>query len=136
MNNTLYLIRGLPGSGKTTYAKSLLKDYPSLRHYEADMFFYKEGVYTFDPNKLHLAHNWCLISTDKALRESKSVIVSNTFTQLWEMKRYINLANSTNSDLIVMKAVGNYKSIHNVPEETLVKMKERWEDYNGESIIT
>ena len=105
-----------------------------MRHYEADMFFYNNGVYTFNPNKLHMAHQWCLISTDKALREGHSVIVSNTFTQLWEMEKYIKLARSLDCQLNVLKTTGDYKSIHNVPEETLIKMKDRWEDYKGEKI--
>jgi len=135
MNNELYLIRGLCGSGKSTYAKSLLKLYPTMSHYEADMYFYINGVYTFDHNKLHLAHRWCLNSTENDLKLGKTVIVSNTFTRLKELNPYIKLANIYNVTLNVLKATGNYKNIHNVPEETLIEMKERWQDYTGEQII-
>jgi predicted kinase len=134
MDNTLYLIRGLPGSGKSTHAKQLLKDNPTLSHYEADMHFYINGVYTFNPSKLHIAHQWCLNSTEKDIKEGKSVIVSNTFTQLWEMEKYIKLVKKYNTHLIVLKTIGDYKSIHNVPEEALIKMRNRWEDLKGEKI--
>ena len=41
---TLYIVRGLPGSGKSTFAHTL--DCPV---FEADMFFVNsEGVYNFD----------------------------------------------------------------------------------------
>ena len=136
MYSTLYVVRGVPGSGKSTYAKKLLKETPTLSHYEADMYFYINGVYTFNPNKLHMAHQWCLNSTEKDLKEGKSVIVSNTFTQLKELKPYINLSVKYEVNFFVLKAVGDYKSIHNVPEETLIKMRNRWEDYKPETIIS
>lgn len=39
----LVLIRGLPGSGKSTMAKVLAQ--VGYEHYEADMFFERDGVY-------------------------------------------------------------------------------------------
>jgi len=59
----LILVRGVSGSGKTTYAKKLINDDPSLSHYEADMFFYTNGSYNFNPFKLKDAHAWCKINT-------------------------------------------------------------------------
>ena len=52
----LFLLRGLPGSGKTTLAKSL-----GGKNYEADMFFERglKNVYTFVAAKLPNAHRWC-----------------------------------------------------------------------------
>lgn len=48
----LFLIRGVPGSGKTTYAKTLgITD-----HYEADIWFENNGGY--DPARIKLAHEW------------------------------------------------------------------------------
>jgi len=134
MKNTLYIIRGLSGSGKSTYANKLQKEYPTLSHYEADMYFYKNGVYEFDPKRLNLAHQWCYNSTEKDIKEGKSVIVSNTFTQLWEMEKYIKLARKYDTDLVIYKTIGNYQNIHNVPQEALDKMKARWEDLKGEKI--
>lgn len=134
MDNTLYIIRGISGSGKTTFAQKLLKEYPSLSHYEADMYFYKNGVYNFDPKYLRAAHQWCFNSTEKDIKAGKSVIVSNTFTQLWEMEKYIYLARYLDINLIVYKTIGNYQNIHNVPQESVDKMKARWQDLKGEKI--
>ncbi len=56
MENTLYIVRGIPGSGKSTFAKTL-----GGQHYEADMFFIDEnGVYNFDFTKIKDAHQWCI----------------------------------------------------------------------------
>jgi predicted kinase len=43
----LILVRGCPGSGKSTFAKLL-----GGKHIEADMFFMKDGEYQFDFTKL------------------------------------------------------------------------------------
>lgn len=137
MNNDLklYLIRGISGSGKSTYAKHLMKQNPTLSHYEADMFFYKDGEYNFNPTLIKDAHAWCKNKTEEDLKHGKSVIVSNTFTQKWELEPYIQLAQKYGAKLIIKKASGNYQNIHNVPQEVLNNMKSRWEDIDGEENI-
>jgi hypothetical protein len=62
------------------------------------------------------------------------VIVSNTFTTMKEMRPYIDLANRLGAALDVVEMHSQYGSIHNVPEETMAKMRARWmtlpEGYN------
>jgi hypothetical protein len=131
-NLRLYLIRGISGSGKTTYAKQLMKQDPTLSHYEADMYFYKDGNYNFNPSLLKDAHAWCKNKTEEDLRNGKSVIVSNTFTQKWEIDPYIQLGKQYGAEVIIKKATGNYQNVHGVPPEALERMKSRWEDLDGE----
>ena len=131
-NLKLILIRGISGSGKTTYAKRLMQEDPTLSHYEADMFFYKDGKYNFDPSKLKDAHAWCKNKTEEDLRNGKSVIVSNTFTQRWEIEPYIELGKKYGADVLIKKTTGNYQNVHGVPPEALERMKSRWEDIDGE----
>jgi predicted kinase len=126
----LYIIRGLPGSGKSTMAKEIIAKHPNTKHFEADMYFYNaHGEYKFEPSLLREAHKWCLLKTEDALRNGYDCIVSNTFTQKWEMKAYLDLAKQYNAELEVITAKGNYQNIHGVPEETIEKMRKRWEDY-------
>jgi len=132
----LILVRGVSGSGKTTYAKKLINDDPSLSHYEADMFFYKNGNYKFNPNKLNLAHHWCKTQTENNLQNGKSVIVSNTFTQKWEIEPYIELGKKYNANIIIKKATRNYQNVHGVPDEIVERMRSRWEDVEGEDVIS
>lgn len=134
-NLKLILIRGISGSGKTTYAKKLMAQDPSLSHYEADMYFYKGDNYNFDPTKLKDAHAWCKSKTEEDLRNGKSVIVSNTFTQKWEIEPYIKLGEQYGAEVIIKKATGNYQNIHGVPPEALERMRSRWEHLEGEENI-
>ena len=131
----LILVRGISGSGKTTYAEQMKKEYPSMSHYEADMYFYKNGEYQFDPAKLKQAHNWCKSQTEIDLMFGKSVIVSNTFTQKWEIEPYIQLGKKYGADITIKKATGNYQNVHGVPAEALEKMRQRWEDIENEEDV-
>ena len=84
----LFLLRGLPGSGKSTLAKTL-----GGRHFEADMFFVKDGEYKFDVNYLKMAHEWCQTMVWGNMKDqTDTIVVSNTFTQEWEMKPYYEMA--------------------------------------------
>ena len=125
----LIIVRGLPGSGKSTFAKKL--GIPS--HYEADMYWGPN--YEFDITKLKDAHLWCQSKVRNCLEEGNDCIVSNTFTTLREMNPYLEMVNDLGAEVEVFKMNGNYGSIHNVPKETVKRMKNRWEDLKGEIII-
>jgi predicted ABC-type ATPase len=120
----LYIIRGLPGSGKTTFAKSLgIKD-----HFEADMWFeiYNKGK--FDPSLLGEAHHWCRVKVYGCIINGVSkIVVSNTFVKKWEMSSYISMAERHGYKVHILVAQGNFKSVHDVPEATMDKMRKNFE---------
>ena len=126
----LFLLRGLPGSGKSTLAKSI-----GGVHYEADMYFMKDGEYQFDVTLLKDAHQWCQNFVETVMKgwgdvlPASKVIVSNTFTQEWEMKPYFDLAEKHGYrvySLIVENRHGGVNE-HGVPEDKLEIMKNRFE---------
>jgi hypothetical protein len=122
----LFLIRGLPGSGKTTMAKQLTPHYV-----EADMFFVKNGEYTFNPSLLPEAHKWCLQRTKDfmTLWGYEKIAVSNTFTEEWEMADYVKAAedNGYKVHTIVVENRHGSKSEHDVPEATMQAMEDRFD---------
>lgn len=119
----LVIIRGLPGSGKTTYAK---KYYPYHVHLEADMFF--GDPYCFDSTKIKQAHQWCQEKTLEAVENKHNVVVSNTFIKKWEMSFYENLAKERGMKLTVKTMKGNYKNTHGVPESVIERMRTTFEE--------
>lgn len=126
----LTLLRGTPGAGKSTHARLLLST-SSIHstHIEADMFWQlKDGTYRFDMKKIAYAHKWCLAKTAEAFQKELNVIVSNTFTTTREMQPYIDLAKDYNVPVNIIEMKTQYKNIHNVPEDVLIKMKNRWEE--------
>ena len=125
MMKELFLLRGLPGSGKSTLAKSL-----GGEHFEADMFFMKDGEYHFDASKLRDAHKWCKDSVEECMNLSYNrIVVSNTFTQEWEMESYYKLAEKYGYrvySLIVENRHGG-ESVHDVPAQAMDIMENRFE---------
>ena len=127
---SLFLLRGLPGSGKSTLAKQLVGD-KDYCHKEADMFFVdRDGNYKFDPTKIKDAHAWCQGDVEFLMKfEHVTVVVSNTFTQEWEMLAYYELAAKygyTVFSLIVENRHGG-ENEHGVPVDKLQAMKDRFE---------
>lgn len=125
---TLYIIRGLPGSGKTTFATQLALAL-GIRYFEADFYFYSaQGDYNFDATKIYDAHKWCQRQVQEELEAWNSVIVSNTNTTEKEMKVYLDMADYYDAKVVslIVERRHDGKSIHNVPEETLEKMKQRF----------
>lgn len=122
----LILIRGLPGSGKTTLAKNYVYHSTNKIHLEADMYFMDKGIYRFNKELLHKAHKWCLDTTNVCINNGYDVIVSNTFTTLKEINPYLNLL--PKEDIIIVQKLGSFGSIHNVPDSIIQAMKNRWEN--------
>lgn len=134
MPNTLYLVRGLPGAGKTSFVRNLTSVLSnviwSLRNFEADQYFYdSDGNYNFDIEKLHAAHMQCQTKTSKAMDDLvQCIFVSNTFTTEKELKPYLQLAEEKGYQVVSLVVENRHggKSVHNVPEEALTRMKNRF----------
>lgn len=130
INGNLIIVRGVPGAGKSTFAiEKYVKPF-NYKLIEADMFFIKDEVYTYDKSKISDAHQWCLSETIKALTNGENVIVANTFTRLWEVKPYLALKPSK-----IFRCTGNYRNIHDVSDDIVKQMQIRFEDIEGEIII-
>lgn len=127
-NKLCIIVRGLPGSGKTTEAKRLAKKYNAV-HLEADDYFMVNGEYKFDRSKLHEAHKDCFNRFKAAINANKNVIVANTFVRFWEFKRYFRYAKEKGYLIHVVECKWHYKSVHDVPEETLERMKRDWDKF-------
>jgi predicted kinase len=130
----LTLVRGLPGSGKSTFANTITNEFSVC---EADKFFYdKEGNYNFDTNKLSQAHKWCKEQVEIRMKDNQineqfypHIVVSNTFTKEWEMNEYFELAKQYGYMVftIIVENRHGSKSVHNVPEATMGNMLNRFE---------
>ena len=124
----LIIVRGLPGSGKSTYASNLARR-QGMNHYEADMFFERDGEYNFQPNKIRFAHQWCQNKVYDSLNSGDNTVVSNTFCQYWEVKPYVNFCKEHGHTFSFVVCESQYNSVHDVPESTVKKMRDRWENF-------
>ena len=128
----LYIVRGIPGSGKSTIAKKLLEEGKVDTHWETDMFFItQDGVYMFDRNQVSDAHRKCQEKVCQDLTSGKNVVVSNTFVKIWEMQYYLDLVKSLNAELEIIRATGCFNNIHGVSSEVVERMTQNWEFLNA-----
>lgn len=121
----ILIIRGLPGSGKTTLAKKIAADLGAA-HVEADMFW--GDPYRFDYRLVRQAHEWCLAETCRQLHINGKVIVSNTFTWQREIDSYVALAKHMEAKISYVNCHGDFGSSHNVPAHVIENMKARWQE--------
>lgn len=139
----LLLLRGLPGSGKSTLATLLVElgcrgVGNSAVFYEADDYFVDdEGNYKFDATKLRAAHHECQSNAwDAMASDVPLVVVSNTFSQNWELRHYEELAAHYGYQVTVLTVEGGLtnddltaRNEHGCPVEKIAEMRGRWEDY-------
>jgi predicted kinase len=136
MEKVLYIVRGIPGSGKSTFAKRLVGE--DFLVCEADKYFIDKETeeYNFDSTKIKEAHKFCQDTVESYMKDSlandqfyREIAVSNTFTQEWEMRPYFELAKNYGYKVfsVVVENRHGGTNQHEVPEEVLTKMRERFE---------
>ena len=139
----LILVRGVPGSGKTTFANRLFSRCPtSIRtgrgivNWENDMFFMKNGKYEWSRERLPDAIEWCNSHVVQSLMRGATVIVSNTFIKHVHMCELINAADALGIHQVVFRMTGKHKDIHNVPKDIVENMRANMDDYEYEILTT
>ncbi|XP_059694825.1 NEDD4-binding protein 2-like 2 isoform X1 [Haemorhous mexicanus] len=89
----LLILRGLPGSGKSTLSRVLLGQSCDGIVLSTDDYFRQQYGYTYNAAQLGDAHEWNRKRAKQAMEQGKSpVIIDNTNTQAWEMKPYVEVA--------------------------------------------
>lgn len=129
MKNVI-ILRGLPGAGKSSLSDLLSGGNQDIVC-EADQFqLNSKGEYEFKRERLHYAHGKCF-DKFKALvdKGEETIILSNTSTKRKEFIQYYKYAYD-NDYRVTVTVVENYhgnKSIHDVPEEAMDAMRERFQ---------
>lgn len=134
MQTRLYILRGAPGSGKTTFVNNVLKPMLMRRgipedrigHYEADDYFTDaDGNYNWYPEGLKAAHAECQQRVRDGLAGAKDVvIVSNTSVNSRDVDTYVNIANEFNAPYEIIRMSTQFQNVHSVPEQVVQGMRD------------
>uniref|UniRef100_A0A8D0HAG2 NEDD4-binding protein 2-like 2 n=1 Tax=Sphenodon punctatus TaxID=8508 RepID=A0A8D0HAG2_SPHPU len=141
----LQILRGLPGSGKTTLSRILLDQRHDGIVFSTDDYFRQQDGYTYIVGQLGAAHDWNQKRAKQAMEEGRSpIIIDNTNTQAWEMKPYVQMALGKGYQVEFHEPDTWWKfdpeelekrNKHGVPREKIAQMLERYEYQMSISIV-
>lgn len=133
MSRQVYLMRGVPGSGKSTWAEALQRHDRQVLILSADSYHLKDGLYQFDPLKVRQAHDACLTAFLDDLernerRTAAPLVVDNTNLALWEIAPYYRLAECLGFPVEIIELATPLhvclgRQLHGVPAEKLGMMQ-------------
>ncbi|KAH9154644.1 hypothetical protein LEN26_003383 [Aphanomyces euteiches] len=139
--NTVVIMRGRPGSGKSTLTRVV----QAMAHFHgrevevcsADTFFETPLGYYHDRNKLSEAHDACKAAfADAIARSVPVVVVDNTHSCLWEYELYRTDALAAGYRVCVLEVACAdvttamrmaLRNSHGVGMDVVLRMHQRWE---------
>lgn len=145
----LYIVRGLPGAGKSTFGRKLAEERHAL-FVEPDIGCYRNGKYCYSPKDYHRQSlyargfveqaaicGWDVVFADVLpKRENVQWIVDayrkGVFTPYNDVRRNTPVHVFT---LKITRETSLRRNIHNVKPEDIKAMCDAWEDWEGETII-
>ena len=131
----LIVLRGLPGSFKSTLANSFKEEGAVV--FSTDNFFMVNGEYKFTPELIKEAHTWNKMNALKAMFSSfPFIVIDNTATKWYEVEDYVNMGLKYGYEIDFLEPDNPdrfnvdlcfERNTHNVPKEVIQRMKDRWE---------
>ncbi|XP_006822676.2 2',3'-cyclic-nucleotide 3'-phosphodiesterase-like [Saccoglossus kowalevskii] len=103
-SKVMFIMRGLPGSGKSVIADVIRETYLNSIICSADDFRMVDGQYVFVQADLQAVHEKCQACAKDACEKGINVvIIDNTNVRSWEMKFYVSLANQANYTVVLVE---------------------------------
>lgn len=141
MSKTIYIMRGLPGSGKSFLAKEICNSFRGV----GTIVLSTDDIWTAAPNNEYLwvgefigaAHKITQAKVREACRRGiPRIIVDNTNTTFREMEPYVRIAEENGYAVNVVEPATSWafdveecarRNTHKVPREVVQKMADRFE---------
>lgn len=128
MTRTVIILRGLPGSGKT----SIVKYFEPCGYVSMDLFWGED--YAFDHTKLREAVEWTHKKFTALLDsfEHQTIVVDNVSYKKEHFAFYLDEAKKRDCRVHVLhleRPLNELSSVHGVPFDTILRQAESWELY-------
>ena len=130
--NILYIVRGIPGSGKSTLIKKITKNIVELDDYYNE----KYGYYKFSYDEVPQSHKYALNKIEKMMIDKlDEIAVIDSFIKNKDFDQYKKLAIKYNYKPIEIIVHSDFKDIHNVPIKRLEEMCNEFEFMPNKSFL-
>ena len=145
----VHILRGLPGSGKSTLVKEKMADDPDWKEAvvcSADDYMIdpKTGLYSFRDYMIKKVHTLCFLKFQKAVLDanSKCIVVDNTNLQHVDFVNYFVLARTINYNVMLHQLYDSgcsdeelsKRCIHQIPAKgnrgSIQQMRKKWERFS------
>lgn len=129
MKKTVVILRGLPGSGKT----SLSKMFRAHQYISMDLFWTRGATpYKFDYEKLPEAIRWTRTQFSNALNSAGAdlIVVDNTNYAKQHFQYFLDEADRVGATVHIVhveRPLEDLSNQHGVPEDKVLQMAEKWE---------
>lgn len=126
------IMRGIPGSGKTSLAKLC---WPDATICSADFYFETPSGYVFRPEELPRAHQQCLRAFIESVRRCEEyIIVDNTNLTVDDIRPYIAVAHAYGGEVEIVDVFGlpdevMPHQIHPLPPWKMEVLFTRWREH-------
>lgn len=123
----MLIVRGLPGSGKSTYVH---KNYPGLFLLETDMFNMVNGQYQWTRERSRVAIDLITDISVQLMRSANTpdFVLTGVFCKYNSIEKHIFNALKNNYDIYIKTLTTDYGNIHNVPKSTIEMFKNNFEN--------
>lgn len=129
---TLYIVRGHPGSGKSSVGILLAPG----ACYAADDWFDLEAqkngktyAEIWNPDLLDLAHRWCRDRVEQAMIcGMPRIAVTNVFRKRAEIAIFRAIAAERGYTVVVVRCENDFENVHGVPSKRVASIKATMED--------
>ena len=136
---TMLILRGLPGSGKSSLVGRILKTYPQAEVCSADAYFtHADGSYQYDRDKIKEAHIFSQEKAEALCRDACNlVIVDNTHVKRWELQPYLNIATKFRYSVVILEPQTPWakdpeqlamRNSHDVKANVIRKKLKEWQE--------
>lgn len=124
----VHLVRGVPGSGKTTLGKEIIKGTNGELHSADDFFTDANGEYHYDRFKLPEAHKQCQDRCMSAMQRGVSpLVIANVFYKRYFLEPYYRLADIYGYTVVEICVKSEFKNIHGCPQDKIEFFKRNFE---------